>query len=201
MRHSLFALLTLTLALTACKVPEEVAKQPTEPKQPVAREQVNAIEERKKMEAMKDKDMDEMEMDDKKEMDEMQDHKDEMVMMDKEEGEESMDDHGGWVDEAGNPGQYTGYVDGVVGNGMESVLFFHATWCPACKKNNGLLTSWYSSEEFSRSVYKIDFDTATDLRREFGVNGQDTFILIDGNGNEIQRVSFPSESALRALLG
>ncbi|PIR54213.1 hypothetical protein COU75_02155 [Candidatus Peregrinibacteria bacterium CG10_big_fil_rev_8_21_14_0_10_42_8] len=96
---------------------------------------------------------------------------------------------------------YTTYTNGVIGNGQISVLFFHATWCPACKKNNELLEEWYSSEQFSRSVYKIDFDTATELRKQFGVTGQDTFILIDESGEEIERISFPSQSALRALLG
>ncbi|MDP7477347.1 MAG: thioredoxin family protein [Candidatus Peribacteraceae bacterium] len=96
---------------------------------------------------------------------------------------------------------YTQYKDGVIGNGEESVLFFHATWCPACKANNEKLNAWYGSDSFGRSVYKIDFDTATDLRSQFGVTGQDTFILIDGNGNEVDRARFPSESVLRDLLG
>jgi thiol-disulfide isomerase/thioredoxin len=131
---------------------------------------MNAIEERQKMQAKKDV---EMEREDEAEMD----------------------------TELASEGSYTAFKDGVIGNGETSVLFFHATWCPACKKNNGLLESWYGAEQFMRSVYKIDFDTATELRKQFGVTGQDTFVLIDGSGNEIERVSFPSQSALRALLG
>lgn len=126
------------------------------------------------------------------------------AMMKDEEEENAMadsDDHGGWVDEADASGRFTSYIDGVVGNGMESVLFFHAEWCPYCKTNEARLKGWYAAEDFSRSTYKIDFDTATELRSEFGVTQQDTFILIDGNGNEVKRVSFPSEEALRALLG
>lgn len=98
-------------------------------------------------------------------------------------------------------GQYTVYNSGVIGNGEESVLFFHAAWCPACKANNQKLNDWYGSSDFSRSVYKIDFDTATDLRSKYRVTGQDTFILIDGAGNELRRVRFPSEGALKELLG
>jgi len=131
---------------------------------------MNAIEERQKIQAKKDV---EMEREDEAEMD----------------------------TELASEGSYTAFKDGVIGNGETSVLFFHATWCPACKKNNGLLESWYGAEQFMRSVYKIDFDTATELRKQFGVTGQDTFVLIDGSGNEIERVSFPSQSALRALLG
>lgn len=109
-------------------------------------------------------------------------------------------DHGGWVDQAGDPGVYTDYIDGAIGNGMESVLFFHAAWCPYCIANSTRLENWYASNDFQRSTYKIDFDTALNLRKEFGVTQQDTFILIDGNGNEVSRLSFPSETALRDLL-
>lgn len=166
MRHSLFALLVITMTLTACTVPTEL--QPDDENPP--KDQMNAIEERQKMQAKKDV---EMEREDEAEMD----------------------------TELASEGSYTAFKDGVIGNGETSVLFFHATWCPACKKNNGLLESWYGAEQFMRSVYKIDFDTATELRKQFGVTGQDTFVLIDGSGNEIERVSFPSQSALRALLG
>jgi thiol-disulfide isomerase/thioredoxin len=164
MRTSLFALLVITMTLTACTVPTEL--QPDDENPP--KDQVNAIEERQKMQAQKD-----AEMEDEAEMD----------------------------TELASEGSYTAFKDGVIGNGETSVLFFHATWCPACKKNNGLLESWYGAEQFMRSVYKIDFDTAIELRKQFGVTGQDTFVLIDGSGNEIERVSFPSQSALRALLG
>ena len=97
--------------------------------------------------------------------------------------------------------EYAVYSDEVIGNGKESVLFFHASWCPKCKANDGKLTSWYNSQEFGRSIYKIEFDDAGDLREKYGVTSQDTFILIDGDGNEISRAQFPSESALRDLLG
>jgi len=154
------------MTLTACTVPTEL--QPDDENPP--KDQMNAIEERQKIQAKKDV---EMEREDEAEMD----------------------------TELASEGSYTAFKDGVIGNGETSVLFFHATWCPACKKNNGLLESWYGAEQFMRSVYKIDFDTATELRKQFGVTGQDTFVLIDGSGNEIERVSFPSQSALRALLG
>jgi thiol-disulfide isomerase/thioredoxin len=115
--------------------------------------------------------------------------------------EEESVDHGGWVDEMGKPGQYTLFFDGVIGNGLESVLFFHAAWCPYCIAHNTQLQSWYGSEKFPRSTYKIDYDTADELKKMFNVTNQDTFILIDGNGNEIKRVTFPAESALHELLG
>jgi len=98
-------------------------------------------------------------------------------------------------------GSYTAFTPGVIGNGTESVLFFHATWCPKCKENDGRLKDFYGSADYPRSVYKIDYDTATDLKSQYGITGQDTFVVIDGNGKEIERVRFPSMTALRELLG
>ena len=98
-------------------------------------------------------------------------------------------------------GSYSAFADGVIGNGKTSVLFFHAAWCPKCKANDGILSDLYGSEQFPRSVYKVDFDASTDLRAKYGVTGQDTFIVIDGSGNEVERTRFPSPSALRDLLG
>lgn len=113
-----------------------------------------------------------------------------------EESEESEDRV-----EVASEGSYTAFTPGVIGNGKESVLFFHATWCPKCKENDGRLKDFYGSSPYPRSVYKIDYDTATDLKSQYGITGQDTFVLIDGNGKEVKRVRFPSATVLRELLG
>lgn len=165
-----------------------------------------------------DKKMDEEKMEDHEMMDDdkkMEDHEmdndknmedDAMVKGDAEvkvDAEVMMDDD----DEEEQPsamekssGQYVAYKDGVIGNGQKSVLFFHATWCPACKQNNEYLTQWYGSEEFPVSVYKVDYDTATELKKQYGITGQDTFVQIDGSGKAIAQARFPSQSALRGLL-
>lgn len=96
---------------------------------------------------------------------------------------------------------YTAYTDGVIGNGEESVLFFHATWCPKCKANDGKLNTWYGAGEPTRSAYKIDYDSATELRQKYGITQQDSFVLIDGAGNKVDLVSFPTEAKLKELVG
>lgn len=111
------------------------------------------------------------------------------------------EDHLYYEDGQPHPGYYRNYVDGVIGNDFESILFFHAAWCPYCIANNTKLEAWYAEKHFPRSVYKIDFDTADELKARFGVTNQDTFILIGRDGNEIKRVTFPSESDLLELLG
>lgn len=98
-------------------------------------------------------------------------------------------------------GAYTAYYDGVIGSGQESVLFFHATWCPACKANDANLTAWYAENAYARSVYKLDYDTNAELKQQFEVTSQDTFVLIDANGTLIEKVTFPTEAKLQELLG
>jgi len=98
-------------------------------------------------------------------------------------------------------GVYTTYYDGVIGNGQTSVLFFHAAWCPYCRTHDASLSAWYNGDPNPAiSTYKIDFDTAETLKAQFGVVQQDTFVVIDGQGNVVQTLSFPSDASLEALI-
>jgi thiol-disulfide isomerase/thioredoxin len=128
------------------------------------------------------------------------------TMMEKEDDKMMEGDHmGDETDNTEEPkamekeGQYQAYREGVIGNGMESVLFFHASWCPYCKTHDGNLNAWYPGANLV-NVYKIDYDTASDLKSRFGVVQQDTFIRIDGQGNVIETVSFPTEAQLKAIV-
>jgi thiol-disulfide isomerase/thioredoxin len=81
------------------------------------------------------------------------------------------------------------------------VLFFHAEWCPYCQKNDSYLEDFYGEGRAGAyTVYKLNYDTANDMRSAYNVTTQDTFILLDADGNEIERVSFPSQVQLEALI-
>ena len=97
-------------------------------------------------------------------------------------------------------GQYLPYAEGVIGNGRQSVLFFWASWCPYCKTNDERLKKWEDDGLLDFNAYKVNYDTESDLKNRYGVVNQDTHILIDGDGDEIRRVTFPSEEALRDLV-
>lgn len=104
------------------------------------------------------------------------------------------------VDEMLVSGVYMPYEEGFIGDGEPAVLFFHATWCPICKRADELLTQWYEEEDFPLSVYQVDYDSAEDLKARYGVTYQHTFVLVDGEGNALRVLTAPSDSALRALL-
>ena len=80
------------------------------------------------------------------------------------------------------------------------MLFFHAAWCPVCKRVDGLLEQWYEEEDFPLTVYKVDYDSQPELRARYGVTYQHTFVLIDGEGKAVKTLTAPSDNDLRALL-
>jgi thiol-disulfide isomerase/thioredoxin len=95
---------------------------------------------------------------------------------------------------------YVPYTDGVVTNGKTKVLFFHAAWCPECKEADATLKSWFPSKDFARSVYKVDYDTAKELKVKYGVTYQHTFVVVDGNGAKLSLIQGPTDEQLKALL-
>ena len=95
---------------------------------------------------------------------------------------------------------YQDYTADVLMNGETKVLFFHASWCPECKKANAYLQSILPSGEYSRSVYKVDYDTAKELKAKYNVVYQHTFVVVDGNGVKLSSVQGPTEVQLEALL-
>lgn len=97
-------------------------------------------------------------------------------------------------------GEYRDYRDGDIGNGKDAVLFFHASWCPDCQRNDNNLEDWFSANYIPISVYKVDYDSAIGLKQRYGVVQQDTFVRIDGEGRSTSSKSFPSEIDLLNML-
>ncbi len=64
--------------------------------------------------------------------------------------------------------------------GTKVVYFFHATWCPDCKATDTSLTS--EGVPAGLTVVKVDYDTATDLRKTYGITQQHTFVQVGPDG-------------------
>lgn len=86
----------------------------------------------------------------------------------------------------------SGYVDyetyaadpaAYAADGHPVVLFFHADWCPDCRATEESLTTEGVPEGLT--VVKVDYDSMTDLRQQFGVVQQHTFVQVDADGEEI----------------
>lgn len=96
-----------------------------------------------------------------------------------------MEDH----DEASmmkKEGKFVAYsAKEVAGTEGTKVLFFHAKWCPACTGAAKNLSAWTAPEGLN--VFKVDYDTSTELKKQYGIVGQHTFVQIDDNGKMLKR--------------
>ena len=75
-------------------------------------------------------------------------------------------------------------------DGKRPVLFFHASWCPTCKAlENDLQAGGLDQLPEDVVVIKTDYDSATELRQQYGVTLQHTLVQVDADGNEVAKWS------------
>jgi len=96
---------------------------------------------------------------------------------------------------------YTAYTPAALTDGETKVLFFHAAWCPVCRDADAKLTSWYNAGGPALPTYRVNYDTETELKSKYGVTYQHTYVLVDGQGNEITSLQGPTEDQLKMLVG
>lgn len=90
---------------------------------------------------------------------------------------------GGWItweDYQQDPAKYAG---------TDVVLFFNASWCPTCQNTVKSLDAAKADFPSGLTVVSVDYDTATDLKKQYGVTTQHTFVQIDPDGAEVQKWS------------
>lgn len=144
-------------------------------------------------------------------MDEMEDNSASDAQDDNDESEDDMDEtseddmdddsSADTQDDDTATSVYTTYSADVLANGETKVLFFHADWCPNCRANDARLQEWSADGEYTYPVYKVSYDSATALKAQLGVTSQDTFVLVDGEGNIVEGpITFPSQDQLRDIL-
>lgn len=76
----------------------------------------------------------------------------------------------------------------------ESVLFFHASWCPSCvAADKGF--SAESELAINADIIKVDYDSESELKKKYGVTSQHTFVLVDADGNMIKKMVSGTKSS------
>jgi len=65
------------------------------------------------------------------------------------------------------------------------VLFFNASWCPTCRTTVANLEG--AAVPSGLTVVSVDYDSSTDLRREYGVTVQHTFVQVDASGGQLAK--------------
>lgn len=81
---------------------------------------------------------------------------------------------------------YVEYSDDAIAQAEGRVLlFFHATWCSQCRSIEDDILQDGVPEGLT--IIKVDFDTRQDLRQQYGVTLQTTFVEVDAEGTELQK--------------
>lgn len=97
------------------------------------------------------------------------------------------------------PGAYLDYYDGAIDETPGTkALFFHASWCPKCRALEADILANTIPDDVT--IFKVDFDTATDLRQRYGVTLQTTIVYVDDDGDALAKGVLYDDTTLAALL-
>ena len=92
----------------------------------------------------------------------------------------AMSTEGAWIDQAAydaDPAKFHGSGD--------VVLFFSASWCPTCQAAVKSLDQ--DGVPAGLTVVKVDFDSASDLKKDYGVTVQHTYVQVDESGEQLAK--------------
>jgi thiol-disulfide isomerase/thioredoxin len=96
-------------------------------------------------------------------------------------------------DETATAGQYITYgtyeTSADEFSDTDVVLFFNAAWCSTCKVARDNFEASLDQIPIDLTIVVVDFDTATELRKLYGVTVQHTFVHIDASGEAITKWS------------
>lgn len=80
-----------------------------------------------------------------------------------------------------------------------TVLFFHAGWCPECRSFKQAITN--GEIPGGTQVLEVNYDTSADLKKQHGVTLQSTFVKVDSSGKQISKwVGYGKDKSLQAVL-
>ena len=96
-------------------------------------------------------------------------------------------------------GAYVDYADGAIeATPGSKVLFFHASWCPQCRKLDEDLRTAGAPDGLT--VMKVDYDSRTDLRQKYGVTLQTTVVFVDDQGELISSAVLYDDPSVASLV-
>ncbi len=89
------------------------------------------------------------------------------------------------------PAKYIPYSSSALASAVavpqgDTILYFHANWCPICQALDPDITKNISQLPIGVTILKVDYDKETDLKKKYGVTYQHTFVQVDPNGNKLK---------------
>ncbi|NGN95973.1 thioredoxin family protein [Nocardioides sp. KC13] len=98
-------------------------------------------------------------------------------------------------------GRYADYSAAAVAEECytDTILFFHAPWCPECRGFEEAIKSGEIPEK--AQILKVDYDSATGLRKKYEVTIQSTFVRVDASGERLKLWSgYGQDKSVDAIL-
>ena len=94
-------------------------------------------------------------------------------------------------------GKYIEFSDSVLADSSDTkrVLFFHAPWCSTCNFFEGQIEE--QGVPSGVTIIKVDYDSETEIKKQYGVTVQSTFVSLDQNGGVEQ--TWPFASGLKGI--
>ncbi len=66
-------------------------------------------------------------------------------------------------------------------SGKKVALFFYADRCPTCRRLNTDIQKKIDTLPSNSIVFKVDYDTARDLKKQYGVTSQHTVVALNND--------------------
>lgn len=97
-------------------------------------------------------------------------------------------------------GRYTVYSKSALSEGYNTnVVFFFAPWCPECRAFKQAIQS--GSIPAGVQFLEADFDSSTDLKKQYGVTLQSTFVKVSDSGAQQSKwVGYGKEKSTQTIL-
>lgn len=85
--------------------------------------------------------------------------------------------------------------------GLPTVIDFYATWCGPCRQIAPLFETL--KEEYAGKInfVSVDVDADKDVALKYNIEAMPTFVFLDSEGNEVNRIVGADVEALKAAVG
>lgn len=80
-----------------------------------------------------------------------------------------------------------------------TILFFYASWCPECRGFDQAIQSQAIPD--GTQILRINYDNSTQLKQQYGVTIQTTFVRVTSDGQFIKKwVGYGQDKSVNAIL-
>ncbi len=88
-----------------------------------------------------------------------------------------------------------------INSGKPMVLYFHASWCPVCRKQKPLLNEILQEKRYEKFTSLIvDYDKETEIKSDLKVSTQATVVIFKSGKELIRKTGVTKKDELRKTI-